>query len=309
MPTLVLVLVLGSTVLHAAWNLLVKAAGSRRHLFLHALLVIAVPGVAVALVAELGDTPILPTVWPLLIGASVCQAVYFLGLTAGYRSGEFTLVYPLARAIPVLLVGVFDVLRGRVPGLLGLAGLVAVFVGCVVVAIPARQEDRSWAVAPIVWALVAALGTVGYSIFDALAAEAIARQLGHGVRFAFRYGLWELTLTTVLYTPMLLALNRIGALSRTAAAQHASPSRGAMWRGGGAANTVLIAVLIYATYSIVLWAYQLSWQTSFVVALRQFSIVIGVVIGGAILREAAGRARVVGAVVIVAGVAALALPA
>ena len=69
--------------------------------------------------------------------------------------------------------------------------------------------------------------------------------------------------------------------------------------------TVAMGVLIYTAYGLVLWAYQLSWQISYVVALRQFSIVIGVAIGVLFLGEAAPAPRIAGAVVIVAGVAAL----
>jgi uncharacterized membrane protein len=57
----------------------------------------------------------------------------------------------------------------------------------------------------------------------------------------------------------------------------------------------------------VLWAYQLSWQTSYVVALRQFSVVLGVAAGAVIFKEAAQRARLTGAVVIAVGVATLAI--
>jgi len=68
-----------------------------------------------------------------------------------------------------------------------------------------------------------------------------------------------------------------------------------------------ISLLIYATYGLVLWAYQLSWQTSYVVALRQFSIVLGVAVGAVVFDEEAQRTRLSGAVVIVVGIAALAL--
>ena len=68
---------------------------------------------------------------------------------------------------------------------------------------------------------------------------------------------------------------------------------------------VLIAALMYVTYALVLWAYQMSWQTSYVVALRQFSIVAGVAGGTLLLGETAGTLRIAGAGMIVAGVAAI----
>ena len=119
-----------------------------------------------------------------------------------------------------------------------------------------------------------------------------------GAGAAFRYGLWEFTICAGCYLPLMAAVNR-GRARRPAA------SRGAL--AAGILQGVIIAMLMYCTYALVLWAYQLSWQTSYVVALRQFSIVLGVVVGALLLREAAPATRVAGAVVIAGGVALLTL--
>ena len=59
---------------------------------------------------------------------------------------------------------------------------------------------------------------------------------------------------------------------------------------------------MFIAYSLVLWAYQLSERASYVIALRQFSIVLGVVAGTFLLREKAGFARITAALVIVGGI-------
>ena len=311
MTPLAISLVLLSTLLHASWNLLAKHGSGAPALFPRVLLAIAVPGVLFGLLGEWRAAPLLPEIWPFLLVTGAFQAAYYLGLTLGYRAGDLSLVYPLVRALPVLLVGVFDVLRGHVPGGAGWLGLALVLCGCLLVAMPARARrgdaggtaadaaPRRWHGAAVGWAAVAALGTVGYTVADKLAADAIAAAGSAGAGAAFRYGCWEFAVSTAWFLPLLAVVDRKRKPHREwrPAAHTPSPVRLPL--------IVLIAALMYVTYALVLWAYQLSWQTSYVVALRQFSIVVGVVGGALLLGEAARTLRVTGAVVIVTGVAAI----
>ena len=345
MPPLAVSLVLFSTLLHAGWNLLAKRGSGSPALFPRVLLALAVPGLLIGLLGEWRGAALLPETWPFLAVAGAFQAAYFLGLTMGYRSGDLSLVYPLVRALPVLLVGVFDVLRGQVPGA-GWLGLALVLAGCLLVAVPARTPradpartaddatDRlrgtgrlrwrgsggfarrrisghgspaapapRWHGAAIGWAMIAALGTVGYTVADKLAADAIAAAGRAGAGAAFRYGSWEFAITTAYFLPLLALADRIRPPAAPAAsASPATPSarQPARWQA-----IVAIAALMYVTYALVLWAFQLSWQTSYVVALRQFSIVAGVVGGALLLGEPARAPRISGAMVIAAGVAVI----
>ena len=349
MPPLAVSLVLLSTLLHASWNLLAKHGSGTPALFPRVLLAIAIPGLLVGLLGEWRATALLPVIWPFLLVTGAFQAAYYLGLTMGYRAGDLSLVYPLVRALPVLLVGVFDVLRGQVPGAGGWLGLALVLGGCLLVAVPARgraadtgaprgaAEERgpapktalfrfvesgrfagrrhsgaspADAAAPrshgaaIGWAVVAALGTVGYTVVDKLAADALAAAGSAGAGAASRYGFWEFTISTAWFLPLLAGVDRARGRHR-----ERRPARRIARQPPSRARLpviVLIAALMYITYAMVLWSYQLSWQTSYVVALRQFSIVVGVAGGALLLGETAPPLRVTGAVVIVAGVAAIA---
>jgi len=140
--------------------------------------------------------------------------------------------------------------------------------------------------------VIAALGTVGYTVADKLAADAISAAGRAGAGAAFRYGSWEFAVSTAYFLPLLALADRI-----RPPAGSASPAR---WAAIGA-----IGALMYVTYALVLWAFQLSWQTSYVVALRQFSIVAGVVGGALLLGEPARALRITGALVILAGVAVI----
>ena len=50
-----------------------------------------------------------------LLGSGACCGFYYVCLARGYESGDFTTVYPAARALPVLIVGFGDALRGFPP--------------------------------------------------------------------------------------------------------------------------------------------------------------------------------------------------
>jgi drug/metabolite transporter (DMT)-like permease len=68
----------------------------------------------------------------------------------------------------------------------------------------------------------------------------------------------------------------------------------------------LAGVGMFAAYALVLLALRLAAAAP-VAALRETSIVIATVLGAVVMHEAVGRARLLGSVVIVAGVAAIAL--
>ena len=153
------------------------------------------------------------------------------------------------------------------------------------------------------WAVVGAAGTVGYTAFDKLAAEALLRVYGGGLIDAVQYGLWEFVLTTVLYAPLLVVAMRASA-RRRAGAKSGAPTSWRSWRTFfGDWRIAAVGFSMFAAYSLVLWAYQLSERASYVVALRQFSIVLGVVAAAMLMRERAPGVRIGAAVVIVTGIA------
>ena len=312
MPPLAVGIVLFSTILHAGWNLVAKQRSDSWATFRQILFTVSVPALVVAVWAELFGAGILPLVWPFLLGASASQAVYFLGLTLGYRAGDLGVVYPVARALPVLFLGGFDLARSLSPSAMGWLGLALVAAGCVITSwagrpprdAPAGGRRPRFLHATIGWAVVGAAGTVGYTAFDKLAAEALSRQSGGGLLDAVQYGLWEFVITTVLYTPLLVVAMRASARRRAAAPASRAPASWRSWRGlFGDWRIAAVGFSMFAAYSLVLWAYQLSERASYVVALRQFSIVLGVVAAAVLMRERAPVVRIGAAVVIVAGIA------
>ncbi len=68
------------------------------------------------------------------------------------------------------------------------------------------------------------------------------------------------------------------------------------WKG-----PALGAVCFFGAYWLILWAYQLSRHASYIVAFRQFSIVIGVVAAFVIYKERRVLVRIVGIALVMVG--------
>ncbi|MGH2713804.1 MAG: DMT family transporter, partial [Thermoleophilaceae bacterium] len=118
-----LALVLGAAVAHAAWNVIAKTApgGGVGFVWLSAAAAAALltpPGVVLAVLS-----PPPAEALGFAAGSGVLHAAYYTLLQRGYRDGELSLVYPLARGTgPVLAIAGAMILLGERPGALALAG-------------------------------------------------------------------------------------------------------------------------------------------------------------------------------------------
>lgn len=103
--TLGIALALLSAFFHAAWNLLLKSSGDPLRLSARAATwsaLLATPVAAVAWLAS--DRPSLPpAAWALAALSGLVELGYFLLLSAAYRAGDVSTVYPVARGTAPLL--------------------------------------------------------------------------------------------------------------------------------------------------------------------------------------------------------------
>jgi drug/metabolite transporter (DMT)-like permease len=282
-------LVVSSTFMHAGWNLLVRGRKRQAAFINRMLAVVVLAGLAPAAVSEALTRSLPPAAWACAGVSGICCGVYYFGLARAYASSDFTVVYPVARALPVLLVAFGDVLLGRPPTPIGWVGMLLVAGGCLLAPLRsfgdfalARYVNRASA-----WILLTALGTVGYTLFDKAAAEVVQK----GPATAARYGYVFFVVSYLGYALLL----RLFEKPVTAA------------RPVGWAVPALAAGLNFGAYWLVLWAYQLARQAGYLVAFRQFSIVIGVVLAFAIFKEQGRAVRLTGTFLLLAGLVLIAL--
>jgi len=289
MPLSTILLVLLSALIHAGWNLIIRSR-NLSHQFLRIPLLITLVGLPPTLWVEWYGNPFPPIVWGFLLLTGIFQAAYYLGLAMGYQSGDFTIVYPLVRALPVLFIGLFDLLRGHAPSGFAWVGMSLVAVGCLIIPHTTWRTLRwqAYGNRTIFWVVVAALGTVGYSVSDKLAAEYVTP----GAIDAARYFVLELLFCM---PPFALALRLMG-----------QPAGFQPWRYGWR-WPLLAACGTFLSYWLILWAYQGTDHTSYVVAIRQISIVIGTIGGAILFREPARGLRIPAAGLITIGIILIAV--
>ena len=132
MDAFVIALVLVSAGLHVAWNVRLKTAGDPLRAATVGLLAASV-GIVPAGVAAwwLAGRPELPVEGiALALVSGVIEAVYFVLLSAAYRRGDLSVVYPIARGTaPLLAVAVGVGLLGERLGVAGSVGVALLLVG------------------------------------------------------------------------------------------------------------------------------------------------------------------------------------
>ncbi len=272
---LVVVLVLAAAVLHATWNAIAHTSADRLVGF--ALISMSTLGIGAVLVAVGGtldrDDMLLAAL------SAVLHVAYLLLLWASYEHGDLSRSYPVARGTGVALTGVASVFAPRSPfGPEVALGVALVVAGLLGVALTGGGGRRG---------LVAALGTgvaiAGYTVVDGLAVSGGAPVVAYA-GWLFLLQSWVVPLVAVVRRRR--ALLDVG--TRTVL----------VGLGGGAVSL--------AAYGLVLVA-QTSGALAAVAALREMSIVFGVLIGAVVLHERAARRRLVPAVVLTAGAVTLAL--
>ncbi len=284
MSPAVIVIVLISTVLHASWNLLGRRQRNEVAFFRRMLIVVAVAGLVPAATSEILTRSLTPRAWMCVIGSGICIGIYFYALAHAYAGADFTVVYPVARALPVLFVALADLLRGRPVTPFGWLGMALVMGGCFLAPLHSFGEFRlsRYVHRAGIWMVVAALGTTGYSILDKIAAEAVER----APATAARYGYVQYLVACILYFVLYHHRDRAGTRDRRAV--------GWLYPAIGAGCT-------FCGYWLILWAFQLSRHASYIVAFRQFSIVLGVVFAFVLYREGGRLVRITATLLITAG--------
>lgn len=267
---------LAAATIHAIWNLLLKTARDRQPLVWWALIVTS--ACCLAILATRQAPP--RAVWGFLLLSAALEAAYYVMLTAAYRVGDFSLVYPVARgAAPALLAGWAVLILGERPTLIGGGGILLVAVGIVVLgwSRAVRHAPRA-----LILALSLALVISVYSVVDAAAVR-------RADPVAYTAALFMMT--AALLTPVIVFQTGWPALR---GAWRAQPSR-----------ILGIGVLQIAGYVAVLWVYARA-PVSYAGTVRESSIVLAALLGWLVLGEAFGPRRVAGALIILTGIAGIA---
>jgi len=309
MPTAALALVLTAALFHASWNALAKRARDQFAFLCLALAVASVLFLPVTLWAlPAGGVP--AAAWPFVIATVVLHALYFYTLGRSYRSGEFSVVYPIARGLGVALVPVLAVfLLDERPSALGAVGIGFVVVGIVALQRLGRVVPDMGGPERAPQAPLSARGTPAKPWRPSTYADSLGAGTGWAVLTGLTiaaYALVDKAGVGRLHPVPYIGLMFVGCLLLLLPLALVNVER---VRGEWKANwrTILVASAMTLTaYLLVLFAFRLS-KAGYVVAAREVSIVISVVIGRVWFGERRLAARFVGAGLVLAGLVCLAL--
>lgn len=276
MSALVLVLVLLAALLHATWNALVKVGGD--------------PLVRLALTAGvcgLCALPFLPFVpvpnresWSCLLASVVLHFLYYLCLALGYRLGDLSQVYPIARGVAPPLVAIGGAVAAG-EAMTPSEGTAICVIGAGIISLGFARGRGPGPLAAVLVALATGLTIAAYTIVDGVG----GRRSGH----VLGYVVWLFVIDAVPVSIVVLGA-RWGRIRRVLRAE---------WP-----IAAMAGCLAAVAYAVVIWAMSMT-RLAHVSALRETSVFLAAWIGCRVLREPFGRYRLSAAAMVALGIVAL----
>ena len=211
--------------------------------------------------------------WPWLLAAAATHGVYQAVLSWSYSLSDFSVAYPIARGVAPVLTAIMGVL------LLGdtLGPALAVSIAVVSLGIVALAGGRTISLPGLIAATGTGILTTAYSIIDA-----------KGMRLSpdlLTFIVWFFVLDTVSM-PLLFLVMR----------GRAAPAAFLANRRAGFSAAIMAPV----SFIPALYAFALA-PVGAVAAIRETSVLVGLLIGSHVLREAVDARRLGGAALIMAG--------
>lgn len=220
--------------------------------------------------------------WPYILAGAVLHTGYQIFLTASYRIGDLTQVYPIARGTAPLLVALVSVVfLGVVLSVHELMAIALIGIGIMSLSLVRHNAGQSNRLAAIL-ALVTGCFIASYSLVDGIGARIAQSPLGF-------YG-W----LSILNGGLMMGITRLYQ-------PHLIPKLGRAWKvtifGGGAS---------FAAFAMVIYAFTLA-PIALVTALRETSIIFALLIGVFFLKERLSLIKLVSTMITISGVILLRL--
>ena len=284
MSSIAIGLVLLSALFHALRSLFTKESGDKQiFLWLY------------SLIALLFFSPLFfyflyrvgindPRAYAWCAGSGFIHFLYWLFLTSAYKEGDLSHVYPIMRSSPALVLAIAVLLLGEQVSMQGVTGILLVAVGVYIVNM--KQLSGAELLAPVKavahdrstrFAFLTLISVALYSIVDKLAVSHI-----HPVLFAF----FHLFCGMCYYTPYIVYTKNTVQIKNE-------------WNSG-AVRVIMSGIIGIAGYALILVAFTIE-RVSYIVGLRQISIVFAVLLGSHFLKEKHQGIRLTGALIIFAG--------
>ena len=280
----VLLLVLLSALFHATWNFVArKVEGNLVVLWFGVCLgsALITPGViGIIIYSGLGKIAQLPAII-CIIATGLIHVVYFRLLSAGYEKGEISLVYPIARGSGIALTAILaNLFLKEKFDILGLIGICLICVG--IISMSRSTHRKTDDINAVRLALCIGASISAYSLIDKIGVNYV-----NPVVYIWSMGV----IIALVMTPFLMKRHR-GTLIKEAK----------RYLGYG----VIIGVGSLGTYLMILFAFTMG-PVSYIVAVREFAVVLGALAGIIFLKERVSIPKIVAICAIVFGIISIKL--
>ncbi len=280
-----LLIVLVAAALHATWNFLIKKLnGGPELIWMFSVLSVILYFPALVYLIIFGDLNFSVQALVFMFGSGVLHMAYFLLLQTGYRHGDLSLVYPVARATGPLLATVFAVaVLGEQVSIQVVAGGLCIVTG--VLFLTGGISSRG--------------GNKGSSLLFGL---------GTGVLIGC-YTVWDAyAVSIVLVSPLVMDYfsNMFRGVTLLPYALKRKASLVDLWRKQ---KLPIIAIAFLSPLAYILVLYVLTYTpVVYVAPVREVSVLFTVVLGVVLLKERELASRLVWGLLILAGIGLLASP-
>jgi drug/metabolite transporter (DMT)-like permease len=282
---LALALILAAAFVHASWNYFLKRSGGGTvFVWLFATLSALIYAPLAALVIWWQQPEFGRVHYGLMLASAGLHTAYYLLLDRGYRSGDLSVVYPLARGTgPLITIVCAVLLLQERPSAVAVAGALLIGGGAVALTGDPRKLRQSGNLHAVGFALLTGCMIASYTVVDKVAVAAwLIPPLVQD---------WAANLGRVLLmTPMALRLRA-----------EVLPT----WRRAKK-EIVAVALLCPLSYILVLTAMVFT-PVSYVAPAREISILVAAIMGTQLLAERDAARRLAAAAAMVAGITCLAL--
>ena len=301
MTLFALILILASIAMHSLWHFLGKSSGRMSFaffsIFSFSLFCSSLPLALLSGVLFKIPTDILKYC---MAGGLFGMACDF-GLIYAYKYSDISLVYPMARALPVFLTMLLTSLFGWGDKLswIAITGMMIIFFGCLLMAISANgtgmssREKIYFIRKGLPGILIAALCTTGYSIVDSI-----------GIKMMMNFAAEQNTGKILAAGAYLCAREIFATVTLTSAAllvRVCGKEKGAYRNLLKSYHPYLAGFFAAGAYFLILVAMSDVTNVSFVQAFRQLSLPLSAFLGWYILKEKITYVRWIALVMIMAG--------
>ncbi|MGB2651663.1 MAG: GRP family sugar transporter [Candidatus Omnitrophota bacterium] len=277
------ILVILSGLIHPVWNMLLKRSDDKVIFYLNIHLIFTVLFGFILFVYPVKDITVLG--WAFVALSAVAHFFYQLFLCRTYELGDMSLTYPIVRSSPVFVLLMGVLFLREIPSKLALVGIFVVVLGVQVM----NLKNLSFSglkshFKNIDGKVMAAAGMTAF--FSACYAIVDKKGVLHMDPVLFFYIFFALS--GFMFLGYLLSMKErrkrfFEILSRDKF------------------KITLAAVLEFSSYVLILFAFRIS-KVAYIIALRQISVVFGVLYGIWFLKERYGKVRLVGSLVIFLGI-------